>query len=80
MKRKLTPAELSVEDKLKLLYQLQTVLSEIDRIRTLRGELPLEVEDLEDEVEGLNTRMERTRKEIAELRSSVNVLKGDCYV
>ena len=60
MKRKLSPAELSVEDKLKLLYQLQTVLSEIDRIRTLRGELPLEVEDLEDEVEGLHTRMERT--------------------
>ena len=46
MKRKLSPAELSVEDKLKLLYQLQTVLSEIDRIRTLRGELPLEVEDM----------------------------------
>ena len=77
MKRKLSPAELSVEDKLKLLYQLQTVLSEIDRIRTLRGELPLEVEDLEDEVEGLHTRMERTHKEIAELRSSVNALKGD---
>ena len=80
MKRKLTPAELSVEDKLKLLYQLQTVLSEIDRIRTLRGELPLEVEDLEDEVEGLNTRMERTRNGIAELRSSVNALKGDIEI
>ena len=80
MKRKLTPAELSVEDKLKLLYQLQSVLSEIDRIRTLRGELPLEVEDLEDEVEGLNTRMERTRNEITELRSSVNALKGDIEI
>ena len=80
MKRKLTPAELSVEDKLKLLYQLQTVLSEIDRIRTLRGELPLEVEDLEDEVAGLNTRMERTRNEITELRSSVNALKGDIEI
>ena len=44
-KKKLSPSELPVEDKLKLLYQLQTVLSEIDRIRTLRGELPLEVED-----------------------------------
>ena len=80
MKRRLTPAELSVEDKLKLLYQLQAVLSEIDRIRTLRGELPLEVEDLEDEVEGLKTRMERTHKEIAELRSSVNALKGDIEI
>ena len=80
MKRKLSPAELSVEDKLKLLYQLQTVLSEIDRIRTLRGELPLEVEDLEDEVAGLNTRMERTHKEIAELRSTVNGLKGDIEI
>ena len=80
MKRKLSPAELSVEDKLKLLYQLQTVLSEIDRIRTLRGELPLEVEDLEDEVAGLNTRMERTHKEIAELRSTVNALKGDIEI
>jgi len=38
-----------VEEKLKTLYDLQTILSEIDRIKTLRGELPLEVQDLEDE-------------------------------
>lgn len=44
---------MSVEQKLKNLYQLQTTLSEIDRIKTLRGELPLEVQDLEDEIEGL---------------------------
>jgi len=75
MKKKLSPTDLSVEDKLKLLYQLQSVLSEIDRIRTLRGELPLEVEDLEDEIAGLNTRMERTRNEISELRTSVNEQK-----
>ena len=48
--------ELTVEERLKALYQLQTLLSEIDRIKTLRGELPLEVKDLEDEIEGLNTR------------------------
>ena len=47
------PAELSVEEKLKNLYSLQTMLSEIDKIKTLRGELPLEVQDLEDEIEGL---------------------------
>ena len=42
------PSELTVEEKLKALYQLQTMLSEIDKIKTLRGELPLEVQDLED--------------------------------
>ena len=76
-KKKLSPSELSVEEKLKLLYQLQTVLSEIDRIRTLRGELPLEVEDLEDEVEGLRTRIERTEESIQALRASVNELKNN---
>ena len=48
------PSELTVEQKLKTLYQLQTMLSEIDKIKTLRGELPLEVQDLEDEVAGLS--------------------------
>ena len=48
---------LSVEQRLKSLYQLQTLLSEIDRIKTIRGELPLEVKDLEADVDGLNTRI-----------------------
>ena len=74
-KKKLAPSEMMVEDKLKLLYQLQTILSEIDRIRILRGELPLEVEDLEDEVEGLRTRIERTETEIGNIRSNINELK-----
>ena len=74
-KKKISPAEMMVEDKLKLLYQLQTILSEIDRIRILRGELPLEVEDLEDEVEGLHTRIERTEREVVNIRSNVNELK-----
>ncbi len=48
-------SEISVEEKLKTLFQLQMVNSEIDKIRTLRGELPLEVQDLEDEIVGLET-------------------------
>ena len=63
--------ELTVEEKLRALYQLQTMLSEIDKIKTLRGELPLEVQDLEDEVAGLSTRIEKIQKEIAELKSNV---------
>ena len=65
------PNELSVEEKLSALYQLQTMLSEIDKIKTLRGELPLEVQDLEDEVTGLTTRLEKINSEISELKSNV---------
>ena len=76
-KRKdINPAEMPVEEKLKNLFQLQTMLSEIDKIRILRGELPLEVEDLEDEIAGLNTRIENATNEAAELRSRINELKG----
>ena len=53
------PQELTVEQKLKALFQLQTMLSKIDEIKTLRGELPLEVQDLEDEIAGLSTRIEK---------------------
>lgn len=80
MKKKLSPAELSVEEKLKLLYQLQTVVSEIDRIRTLRGELPLEVRDLEDEVAGLHARMERTRHEMDELQMVIKQQQNAIHV
>ena len=45
--------EVTVEEKLSRLYQLQTMVTEIDKIKTLRGELPLEVQDLEDEIAGL---------------------------
>lgn len=69
------PKELTVEQKLKALYQLQTMLSEIDKIKTLRGELPLEVQDLEDEVAGLNTRIEKIKAEISELKSSIAAKK-----
>jgi predicted nucleic acid-binding Zn-ribbon protein len=51
--------ELTVEERLRALYDLQLIDSRIDEIKNLRGELPLEVRDLEDEVEGLNTRLEK---------------------
>ena len=65
------PNDFSVEEKLRALYQLQSMLSEIDKIKTLRGELPLEVQDLEDEVAGLGTRIEKIQNEIAELKANV---------
>ena len=49
---------LSVEQRLRSLYELQTLLSEIDRIKIIRGELPLEVKDLEDNIAGLHTRVD----------------------
>ena len=70
------PAELTVEEKLKNLYQLQTMLSEIDKIKTLRGELPLEVQDLEDEIEGLTTRIEKIQNEIVELKREIADRRG----
>ena len=71
------PQELTVEEKLKTLFTLQTTLSKIDEIKTLRGELPLEVEDLEDEIEGLNTRIEKIKGEITDLRRESVARKGD---
>lgn len=64
-------AELTIEEKLRALYSLQMVDSEIDKIRTLRGELPLEVQDLEDEVEGLATRIGNLKSEVDELEKTV---------
>ena len=64
------PQEYTVEEKLKSLYQLQVIFSEIDRIKTLRGELPLEVQDLEDEVAGLRTR-------IGNISGSIEEIKGE---
>ena len=54
---------MTVEEKLKTLYELQTVLSKIDEIRVIRGELPLEVQDLEDEIEGLQSRIAKYEEE-----------------
>ena len=75
-KRKENPSEMPVEERLKNLYQLQTILTEIDRIRTLRGELPLEVEDLEDTIEGLKTRISKTEAEMTDIRTKISEMKG----
>ncbi|MBR2945676.1 MAG: hypothetical protein IKC18_03235 [Bacteroidaceae bacterium] len=75
-----SPSELSVEEKLKNLYSLQTKLSEIDRIKTLRGELPLEVQDLEDEIEGLTIRIEKINTEIVNLKREVSERRGTIEV
>ena len=71
------PTDLSVEEKLKTLYQLQTALSSIDEKRALRGELPLEVQDLEDEIEGLTTRVEKIKNDINEFERAVVQKKGE---
>jgi len=63
--------ELSVEDKLRTLYDLQIIDRRIDEIRAMRGELPLEVEDLENEVAGMETRMEKVNHEIADLEVDI---------
>ena len=63
--------EITVEEKLKALYELQKVVSEIDQIKILRGELPLEVQDLEDEIIGLNTRLENFTTEIADITATI---------
>lgn len=63
--------EYTVEERLKALYELQTLLSEIDRIKTLRGELPLEVKDLEDSIIGLETRLENYKNDIKDFNTSV---------
>lgn len=59
------------------LYELQKIDSEIDKIKTLRGELPLEVQDLEDEIAGLETRIENYRSEIGELEKNISGRKLD---
>ena len=71
------PTDLSVEEKLKALYQLQTTLSGIDEKRALRGELPLEVQDLEDEIAGLTTRMEKIKTDIDEFKKAITQKKAD---
>ena len=71
------PTDLTVEERLKTLFQLQTTLSGIDEKRALRGELPLEVQDLEDEIEGLTTRLEKIQNEIKEFEQAVSMKKGE---
>jgi predicted nucleic acid-binding Zn-ribbon protein len=70
-KTKTHDSEISVEERLRALYSLQMVDSEIDKIKTLRGELPLEVQDLEDDIAGLETRLGNLKEEVAVLDKSV---------
>jgi predicted nucleic acid-binding Zn-ribbon protein len=67
--------EVSVEQKLVALYTLQQIDSQIDKIRIIRGELPLEVQDLEDEVVGLETRIEKLENEVVVLNNLMNEKK-----
>ena len=71
--------EQTVEEKLKALYELQTIHTKIDRIRQVRGELPMEVADLEDDVAGLETRIQKIKNELDDLEDDIvtrkNVIK-----
>ena len=70
MVKKINPQDMTVEEKLKALYQLQTIYTEIDKIKTLRGELPLEVQDLEDEIAGLQTRVNNFQTDYNTMKSA----------
>ncbi len=72
MARKSENAEMTVEQKLEALYNLQQLLSQIDEIRTLRGELPLEIQDLEDEIEGFTHRIGKLTEEIEDYKSKIS--------
>jgi hypothetical protein len=66
----------SVEDKLKALHQLQVIDTKVDKIRIVRGELPLEIEDLEDLMVGLNTRLEKFNEELATINDNIAANKN----
>jgi uncharacterized protein len=68
--------ELTVEEKLRALYDLQLIDTRIDEIRNVRGELPLEVEDLEDEVAGLSTRNEKLKQDLETIEELVKAKKN----
>jgi predicted nucleic acid-binding Zn-ribbon protein len=71
-----TKSDISVEEKLKALYMLQSIDTQIDKIRIVRGELPLEVQDLEDELAGLQTRIGNLEEDVAQLDQSINEKKN----
>jgi uncharacterized protein len=68
--------ELNVEEKLRALYDLQLIDTRIDEIRNVRGELPLEVEDLEDEVAGLSTRLEKLKTDLDSMDEKIKDKKN----
>lgn len=72
-----TKTEVTVEEKLRTLYDLQLIDSRIDEIRNVRGELPLEVEDLEDEVAGMNTRLEKLKADLEVIEDQIKEKKNN---
>jgi len=70
-------SEMTIEERLRALYELQQVDTAIDKIRILRGELPLEVQDLEDEIEGLQTRISKYQEDIEVLDKSISGKKQE---
>ena len=75
--KKIEKKERTVEDRLKDLYLLQTILSEMDRIKVLRGELPNEVKDLEDEIAMYQTRIQKYKDEVTELKRQAQKRQGE---
>ena len=69
--------EISVEEKLRALFDLQIIDSRIDEIRNVRGELPLEVEDLENEIQGMSLKLEKLNSDLAEFDSSIKAFKNN---
>ena len=72
--------ELTIEEKLRLLFKLQTVSTEIDRIRNLRGELPLEVQDMEDELAGKQTRLDKISEETSHMKAALSKFQHEIEV
>ncbi len=68
--------EMSIQEKLDALFKLQKIDSDIDRLKTVRGELPLEVEDLEDELQGLDTRLNKLQEELDSLETEISDRKN----
>ncbi len=69
--------EISIEERLKALYDLQKIVTKIDKIRILRGELPAEVQDIEDEIAGLKTRIDNCNLEIENLNAKIAAKKNN---
>jgi hypothetical protein len=68
--------ELNVEERLRALYDLQLIDSRVDEIRNVRGELPLEVRDLEDEVEGFKLRLKKLEDNLSEIDEQIKSKKN----
>jgi len=68
---------ISIEEKLQALFNLQAVDTEVDKIKILRGELPLEVQDLEDEIAGLQTRIDNYKSDVENLETAISNKHGE---